>query len=120
MGKTSPKAAARLRRKRHIRKKVFGTSERPRLTIFRSAKHIYAQIINDVSGTTLASASSLSKEFDSKSGGNVDGAVAVGKLLGSAASAANISKVVFDRNGFLYHGRVAALANALRESGLEF
>ncbi len=120
MGKTNPKHQARLRRKKHIRKVVRGTSERPRLTVFRSAKHIYAQIIDDHSGATLASASSLKVEMsEGATGGNRGGAAAVGKRVAEAALANNITKVVFDRNGYLYHGRVAALAEAAREAGLQ-
>lgn len=121
MGKTNPRTLARLRRRKHIRKTVRGTTERPRLTVFRTAKHIYAQVIDDVTGRTLASASSMSKDFDgSLNGGNKTGAAAVGKMVAEAAKAANVETVVFDRNGFLYHGRVAALADAAREAGLKF
>ena len=121
MGKTNQSLVSRLRRKKHIRKKVHGTPERPRLCVFRSAKHIYVQIIDDEQGTTLASASSLEEAFDAeKSGGNKDGAKVVGKLIAERAKAANIAQVVFDRNGFLYHGRIAALADAAREAGLSF
>lgn len=119
MAKTNPRHQARMRRKAHIRKTVRGTSERPRLSVFRSAKHIYAQIIDDSTGTTLAAASSLVKGFDG-SGSNRDGAALVGKAIAEKAKAAEITQVVFDRNGFLYHGRVAALADAAREGGLEF
>lgn len=118
MAKTNPKRASRLRRRKHIRKGVRGTTERPRLTVFRSAKHIYAQVIDDETGTTLAAASSATKDADP--GGNRAGAAAVGKLIGERAKAANVTTVVFDRNGYLYHGRVAALADAAREAGLEF
>jgi len=119
MAKTNPRQVGRLRRKRHIRKKVHGTPERPRLCVFRSAKHIYVQIIDDEHGRTLASASSLEKEFGDK-GGNRTGAQTIGKLIAERAKAANISQVVFDRNGYLYHGRIAALADAAREAGLDF
>jgi large subunit ribosomal protein L18 len=105
---------ARHRRKKHIRKSITGTAVRPRLSVFRSAKHIYAQLIDDESGRTIASASSLG---GSVSGGNREGATEVGKLV---AERADISDVVFDRNGFLYHGRIAALADAAREGGLQF
>lgn len=121
MGKTNPSHTARLRRKKHIRKKVHGTPERPRLCIFRSDKHIYCQIIDDERGHTLASASSLEEAFDaSADGGNKDGAKLVGQLIAQRAKEANVTQVVFDRNGFLYHGRVAALADAAREAGLSF
>ncbi len=116
MAKTNPNRASRLRRKKHIQKTIRGTTERPRLSVFRSAKHIYAQVIDDVTGQTLASANSLSVS----AGGNRDGAGAVGRALAEAAMGKDIKKVVFDRNGYLYHGRVAALADAAREAGLEF
>lgn len=117
MAKTNSKLAARLRRKKHIRKTVRGTTARPRVCVYRSAKHIYAQIIDDTTGRTLASASSLKLD---ESGGNRDGARSVGAKLAEAAKGQNITTVVLDRNGFLYHGRVAALADAMREGGLEF
>jgi len=113
-----------LRKKRHfrIRKKVFGTAERPRLNVYRSLKHIYAQIINDETGVTLVAASSLDKELKDKitNGGNKEAAKAVGELIAKRALDAGIKKVVFDRGGYLYHGRVLELANAAREAGLEF
>lgn len=113
-----------LRKKRHlrIRKKVFGTAERPRLNVFRSLKHIYAQIIDDERGVTLVSASTLSPELrgELKTGGNVEAAAAVGRLVAQKALERGIKKVVFDRGGYLYHGRVKALAEAAREAGLEF
>jgi large subunit ribosomal protein L18 len=114
--------AARERRKKRIRKKVFGFAERPRLTIFRTNGHMYAQVVDDVSGQTLAAASTLSPELEPHEGhrGNISAAAAVGKLIAERALAANITKVVFDRNGFLYHGRVKALADAAREAGLDF
>lgn len=105
------------RRKKRIRKVVSGTAERPRLRVNRSTKHIYAQIIDDVSGRTLAAASSVALKI---AGGNVEAAKAVGKSLGEKALAASISKVCFDRGGRLYHGRVKALAEAAREAGLQF
>ncbi len=117
MAKTNPRAASRARRKKHIRKVVHGTAARPRMSIFRSAKHIYAQIIDDETGNTLASASSLKTDV---SGGNREGAAGVGKLIAERAQAAKIDTVVFDRNGYLYHGRIAALADAAREGGLKF
>ena len=113
-----------LRRKRHlrVRKKVVGVPERPRLNVFRSLKHIYAQIIDDTRGVTLVSASSLSPELRGSlgSGGNKEAAVAVGRLIAEKALRQGIKKVVFDRAGYLYHGRVKALADAAREGGLEF
>lgn len=114
-------AEARLRRKKRIRKKVYGTVERPRLSIFRTAGHMYAQVIDDISGRTLAAASTLSEDIGHDGHkGNIAAAKAVGKLIAERAKAANIAQVVFDRNGFLYHGRVKALADAARESGLDF
>ena len=117
MAKVKPKNS-RLRRRRYVvRNKVNGTNERPRLSVRRSLKHIYAQIIDDSTGKTIASASSVTLKVD---GGNVDGAKEVGKALGEAAKAASVEKVAFDRNGRLFHGRVKALAEAARESGLDF
>ena len=113
--------AARLRRHRSIRKRVSGTPARPRLAVYRSNRHIYAQLIDDVSGTTVAAASSQKLELaEGARGSNRDGAKAVGKALAEAAVAKNVKRVVFDRNGYLYHGRVAALADAAREAGLQF
>ena len=117
------KREARLRRKRRIKKKIRGTSERPRLCVYRSLKHIYAQIIEDTTGRTLASASSVSKDIAplvGKDGGNKKGAAIVGETIAKIALSKGIKKVVFDRNGFLYHGRVKELAEAARKSGLEF
>ncbi|ACX52603.1 MULTISPECIES: 50S ribosomal protein L18 [Ammonifex] len=111
----------REKRRLRVRKKIHGTAERPRLNVFRSLKHIYAQIIDDDRGVTLVSASSLSPELRGKiNGGNVEGAAAVGRLLAEKARAKGITKVVFDRAGYKYHGRVKALAEAAREGGLEF
>jgi large subunit ribosomal protein L18 len=112
----------RERRKFRVRNKVRGTSERPRLSVFRSSKHIYAQLIDDLSGQTLAAASSCGKETakDVPYGGNVKAAKAVGKKLADAAKAKGISKAAFDRGGYRYHGRVKALADAAREGGLQF
>jgi len=107
----------RQRRHRRVRKKVRGTAERPRLAVFRSNKHIYAQVIDDVSGRTIASASTAGVDGPT---GNIDAAKQVGGQVAERAKAAGVSKVVFDRGGFLYHGRVAALADAAREAGLEF
>jgi large subunit ribosomal protein L18 len=113
-----------LRERRHlrVRKKVSGTSTRPRLAVFRSEHHIYAQVIDDMAGRTLAAASSLDAGVrgEHKYGGNVAAASAVGALIGQRAKENGIDRVVFDRGGFAYHGRVAALATAAREAGLEF
>jgi large subunit ribosomal protein L18 len=122
MGSLNLKTKARLKRKKRIRKHLVGTQERPRLSVFRSSKHIYAQVIDDTRGQTLVAASSLDKvvkeqpEFENK----VAVASFVGKLLGERAVNKGISKVVFDRNGFLYHGRVKAVSNGAREAGLDF
>ena len=113
------KLSRRDRIKKGIRKNLSGSTERPRLSVFRSNKGIYAQIIDDVAGKTLVSASSLSKEF-SASGNESDQSVAVGKLVAQKAIAAGIKDVVFDRNGYLYHGRVKSLAEGAREGGLNF
>ncbi|HEY9686420.1 MAG TPA: 50S ribosomal protein L18 [Coleofasciculaceae cyanobacterium] len=109
-------------RKRHyrLRRRLAGTTERPRLAVYRSGKHIYAQVIDDVRAVTVATASTLDKELRSQSGANVDAARKVGELVAQRAKAAGITSVVFDRGGFLYHGRIAALAEAAREAGLEF
>jgi len=113
-----------LRQRRHlrVRKKVSGTPSRPRLAVFRSEHHIYAQVIDDTQGRTLAAASSLDPTVrgDVKYGGNVAAAQVVGRLVGERAREKGIQQVVFDRGGFAYHGRVAALATAAREAGLEF
>jgi large subunit ribosomal protein L18 len=113
------KAVIRKRVHKRIRRKVAGSTARPRLAVFRSVKHIYAQVIDDSVGHTLAAASSAEKK-DVKSGGNVAGAKAVGKLLAERAKEKGVKSVVFDRGGYLYHGRVKALADAAREGGLEF
>jgi len=109
------------RKKRHkrVRAKIEGTPERPRLNVFRSEKHIYAQIIDDSKGVTLCSASSLEKDFKG-SGSNKEGAAIVGKLIAQRAAKKGIENVVFDRGGFIYHGRVKELAEAAREGGLKF
>lgn len=122
MVKTNPGYTSRARRKVSIRKRIHGTAERPRMSIFRSAQHIYAQIVDDDQGKTLAAASTLSPELVDFSGhrGNQAAASAVGALLAKKAIAASVEKVVFDRNGYLYHGRVKALAEAAREAGLKF
>jgi large subunit ribosomal protein L18 len=103
-----------------IRRKVSGTAERPRLNVFRSLNHIYVQLIDDQAGKTLASASTSGKNSPIKTGGNLAAAKEVGKLIAERAQAKGIKKVVFDRGGYLYHGRIKALADAAREAGLEF
>lgn len=113
------KLSRRDRIKKGIRKRISGSAERPRLSVYRSNKGIYAQIIDDVNGKTIVSASSLSKDF-SASGTKIEQSVAVGKLVAQKAIAAGITTVVFDRNGYLYHGRVKSLAEGAREGGLNF
>ncbi|WP_335872178.1 50S ribosomal protein L18 [Bacillus sp. 2205SS5-2] len=110
------------RKKRHarVRAKITGTEARPRLNIFRSSKHIYAQLIDDTNGVTLVSASSLDKELTLESTGNLEAAIKVGALVAKRAADKGFASVVFDRGGYLYHGRVKALADAARENGLEF
>ena len=118
MIKKESKNVQRLMRHKRVRKNISGTSEMPRLNVFRSNSQIYAQIINDETGTTLASSSSVQLKI--KNGGNIEGAKLVGADIAMKAKEAKISKVVFDRGGYQYHGRVEALANAARENGLEF
>jgi large subunit ribosomal protein L18 len=112
---------SRIRRHRRVRKKVHGTAERPRLAVFRSNKHLIAQVIDDDAGRTLAAAPTAEAEQRAAgSGSTVDAASRIGKLLAERAKAAGIEQVVFDRGGFIYHGRIAALAAAARDAGLEF
>jgi large subunit ribosomal protein L18 len=113
------KRLARMRRHRRVRKKVRGTTERPRLAVFRSNRHISAQVIDDRSGATLAAASTTEASLRGAATGNVEAATEVGRLVAERAKAAGIDKVVFDRGGNLYHGRVAAVADAARAAGLE-
>ncbi len=122
MGKMNPRLAMRLKRKVRIRKTITGTTERPRLMVFRSAKHIYAQIIDDLHGHTLAAAGTLSPEIRDKLSGKkkTEAAREVGRVLAEKAKSLGIERVVFDRNGFLYHGRVKMLADSCREHGLSF
>ena len=116
------KSRNELRKKRHfrVRSKVSGTAERPRLNVFRSNKHIYAQIIDDVTGTTLVSASTMDKDLNVEATGNADAAAVVGTEIAKKALDKDITTVVFDRAGYLYHGRVAKLAEAARDAGLKF
>lgn len=121
MAKTNQRKVAWQKRKVSVRKKIKGTVEKPRLCVFRSLNHIYAQVIDDVQGLTLASASTMSGEVKVEGHkGNVAAAKLVGKAVAEAAQAKGVKTVVFDRNGFLYHGRIKALADAAREAGLEF
>ena len=119
IGRT-PRSLIRQRIHTKIRKRLRGSTERPRLAVFRSLKHIYAQVIDDATGRTIVSASSNEKESAVKSGGNIDGAKGIGKLVAERAIAKGVKQVVYDRGGYLYHGRVKALADAAREAGLEF
>ena len=116
---TLSREQARVRRHRRVRKRVVGTATRPRLCVFRSNKHIYAQVIDDTNGVTLAAASTVEAGLRETPTGNVAAAKAVGQLVGERAKAAGIEKVVFDRGGFMYHGRVAALCDGARAAGLE-
>lgn len=122
MSKTHTRTVARKARQRRVRRKVRGTAERPRLSVYRSNKHIYAQLIDDTTNRVLVAMSSLHRDFQTTNtrGSNVDGATMVGELLAERALQQGIRQVVFDRNGFLYHGRVRAIATSAREKGLEF
>ncbi len=119
MVKVIDKNKSRLRRHRRVRAKISGNDYRPRLNVFRSSKHIYAQLIDDENGVTLAAASTMDKDFEGY-GGNVEAAKKVGKKIAEKAKAIGINEVVFDRGGYIYHGRVAALAEGAREGGLIF
>ncbi|MFC2949259.1 50S ribosomal protein L18 [Virgibacillus sediminis] len=114
------KNITRKRRHQRVRKNLFGTAERPRLNVYRSNKHIYAQLIDDNNGVTVASASTNDNELNVEATGNVDSAAQVGELIAKRAKDKGYKSVVFDRGGYLYHGRVKALADAAREAGLEF
>ena len=114
------KRALRIRRHNRVRKQISGTVQRPRLAVFRSTRHITAQVIDDTTGRTLAAAASIETSLRGSHGGNIASAEQVGRLLAERATAAGVKKVVFDRGGFKYHGRVAALADAARQAGLEF
>jgi len=122
VGRIEDKKRTRMNRRKRIRSKVHGTAERPRLSVFRSTRHIYAQIINDDVGTVITSASTMEAQLRGsvESGGNVDAAREVGKLLAERAATKNVETVSFDRGGFKYHGRVKALAEAVRDGGLKF
>ncbi|MBT2698341.1 MULTISPECIES: 50S ribosomal protein L18 [Bacillaceae] len=114
------KNATRKKRHARVRAKLSGTSARPRLNVFRSNKHIYAQIIDDINGVTLASASTLDKDFTLESTNNVEAAKMIGELVAKRAVEKGITSIVFDRGGYLYHGRIQVLADAARENGLQF
>jgi len=117
---TSQKQIVRFKRKKRIRARLEGNTERPRLSVFRSNKHIYVQLVDDVKGHTLVAASSAEEELKEKVGSSIEGAKTLGNLVAKRAMAKNITQVVFDRSGYLYHGRVKALADAAREGGLKF
>lgn len=117
---TNPKQIIRFKRKRRIRARVEGTSAKPRLSVFRSNQHLYIQLVDDVKGHTLVSASTVEEDLKGKLGKNLDGAKSLGSLLAKRALAKSISQIVFDRSGYLYHGRVKALADSAREGGLKF
>ena len=122
MGTMNLRTQARLKRKKRIRKKLVGTGSQPRLCVFRSAKHIYAQIVDDSLGQTLTAASSLEKTVreNSESKNKLNAANTVGKIIGQRALEKGVKKIVFDRNGFLYHGRIKAVSDGAREAGLKF
>ena len=111
---------ARLRRHRRVRKKIVGSPQRPRLAVFRSNKHLYAQLIDDLGGTTIVSASSIEPDLTSANGNNAEMAAKVGKVVAERAMAKGVKAVVFDRGGYRFHGKVKALADSAREQGLEF
>jgi large subunit ribosomal protein L18 len=118
--KSQLRRTARVRRHRSVRKKIFGTAERPRLAVFRSSRHIYVQVIDDVGGRTLAAASTLDPSLRGAGGSKTEVAKRVGSLIAERAKAKGVERVAFDRGGHVYHGRVAALADAAREGGLRF
>lgn len=120
MDRTRIKTLRRARRKKGLRKRIFGMPERPRLAVFRSARHIYAQVIDDLAGRTLASASTVEKSDKVAKGGNKAAAEVVGAKIAQRALGAGVTQVVFDREGFRYHGRIKALADAARKAGLKF
>jgi large subunit ribosomal protein L18 len=117
---TSNKQVVRFKRKRRIRARIEGSHERPRLAVFRSNRHLSVQLIDDMKGHTLVSASTLEEELKDKHGGTIEGAKGLGNLIAKRALAKQISQVVFDRSGYLYHGRIKAVADAAREGGLKF
>ncbi|CEG24406.1 50S ribosomal protein L18 [Planococcus massiliensis] len=114
------KNASRKKRHARVRSKITGTAERPRLNVFRSNKYIYAQLIDDTKGVTLVSASSMEKDFTGESTGNVEAAAKIGETIAKRATEQGLNSIVFDRGGYLYHGRIKALAEAARENGLQF
>jgi len=117
---SNKKKERREKRKKSIRKKIYGTPQRPRLTVFRSCKHIYAQVVDDTTGRTLVAASTIGKDYKEGEGDKKSDATKVGEIIAMKCKAKGITRVVFDRNGYKYHGRVRSLADAAREGGLEF
>lgn len=117
---TSKKQVIRFKHKKRIRDRIEGTADKPRLCVFRSNRNLFVQLVDDLKGHTLASASSLEADFDKKVGNSIEGAKRLGNLIAKRALAKNIAKIVFDRSGYIYHGRVRALADAAREGGLKF
>jgi large subunit ribosomal protein L18 len=117
---TSNKQAVRFKRKKRIRSKIEGSTERPRLSVFRSNKQLYAQLVDDIKGHTLVAASTLDEELKGKVGSTLEGAKSLGNMIAKRALAKKISVIVFDRSGYIYHGRIKALADAAREGGLKF
>jgi large subunit ribosomal protein L18 len=117
---TSRKQVIRFKHKKRIRSKIFGSTETPRLVVFRSNANMYAQLVDDTKAQTIAAASTVEKEFAKKAGANIEGAKLVGQLVAKRAQAKGIKNVVFDRGGYLYHGKIKALADAAREAGLNF
>lgn len=118
--RTNEKLIIRFKRKRRLRASIEGTLERPRLSVFRSNQHIYVQLVDDIKGHTLATASTVEEEFREKVGNTLEGAKKIGNVIAKRAIGKNISKIVFDRSGYLFHGRIKALADAAREGGLKF
>ena len=114
------KNASRKKRHARVRSKITGTAERPRLNVFRSNKYIYAQLIDDTNGVTLVSASSMEKDFTGESTGNLEAAAKIGETIAKRATEQGLNSIIFDRGGYLYHGRIKALAEAARENGLQF
>lgn len=118
--KTNPKITVRIKHKTKIRARLSGTTERPRLAVFRSNAHIYVQLIDDVKATTIAAASTQEKELRGKAGASIEGAKLVGSLIAKRAQSKGVKAIVFDRGGYVYHGKVKALADSAREAGLQF
>ena len=118
--RTSKKITTRFKHKKRIRSKIFGTTERPRLVVFRSNANIYAQLVDDTKAHTIAAASTTEKELNAKAGANLEGSKLVGQLIAKRAQAKGVKSIVFDRGGYIYHGKIKALADAAREAGLKF